>query len=94
MICTLGDRAPVFEGAGHFFADNATIIGSVRLELVVGAHALVTEGKEFPDGSLIIGAPAKAVRQLADEEIAGIGASADHYFKNAARYNSDLVPRS
>ena len=31
MIYTLGDRAPEFEGAGHFVADNATIIGSVRL---------------------------------------------------------------
>jgi carbonic anhydrase/acetyltransferase-like protein (isoleucine patch superfamily) len=32
MIYTLGDRTPVFEGAGHFVADNATIIGSVRLK--------------------------------------------------------------
>ena len=31
MIYTLGDRAPVFEGTGHFVADNATLIGSVRL---------------------------------------------------------------
>ena len=32
MIYTLGDRAPEFEGDGHFVADNATIIGSVRLQ--------------------------------------------------------------
>ena len=31
MIYTLGDRVPEFEGAGHFVADNASIIGSVRL---------------------------------------------------------------
>ena len=31
MIYALGDRAPEFEGAGHFVADNASIIGSVRL---------------------------------------------------------------
>ncbi len=37
MIYTLGDRAPVFEGSGHFIADNATVIGSVRL----GAEASV-----------------------------------------------------
>ena len=37
MIYTLGERAPVFEGAGHFVADNATVIGSVRL----GDHASV-----------------------------------------------------
>ena len=32
MIYTLGDRAPEFEGAGHFVADSASIIGSVRLK--------------------------------------------------------------
>lgn len=173
MIYTLGDRAPEFEGEGHYVADNATIIGSVRLrdrasvwfncvlrgdndwlivgersniqdgsvlhtdegiELVigdgvtvghkamlhgctigdnsligigstilngarigknsvVGAHALVTENKTFPDGSLILGAPAKAVRELSDEEIAQVRWSADVYVKNAERFNSDLLAR-
>jgi len=59
---------------------------------VVGAHALVTENKSFPEGSLIIGAPAKVARQLSDEEIAAVRWSADHYVKNAARYLCELTP--
>jgi len=172
VIYTLGDRAPEFEGAGHFVADSASIIGSVRLkdrasiwfncvlrgdndwlvvgersniqdgsvlhtdpgiELVVGdgvtvghkvmlhgceigndsligigstvlngakigknclvgAHALVTENKVFPDGSLILGAPASVVRELTDDELALIRRSADIYADNAGRFNKSLNP--
>lgn len=172
MIYTLGDRRPVFEGSGHFVADNATVIGNVRLgnqasvwfdcvlrgdndwlivgersniqdgsilhtddgiELVigknvtighkvmlhgctigdnsligigstvlnkakigdnciVGANSLVTEGKAFPDGSLILGSPARVARTLSAEEIAYITWSADIYVKNAARFNEQLKP--
>ncbi|MDJ0708739.1 MAG: gamma carbonic anhydrase family protein [Woeseiaceae bacterium] len=172
MICALGEHAPEFEGGGHFIADNATIIGSVRLKdrasvwynavlrgdndwltigacsnvqdgavlhtdpgielvvgngvtighkvmlhgctigdnsligigttvlnnatignnCIVGAHALVTENKTFPDGSLILGSPAKVVRSLSDEEITQIGWSADVYVKNAARFKTELEP--
>jgi len=167
----LGDRAPVLEGGGHFVADNATIIGSVRLKdqssiwfncvlrgdndwlevgersnvqdgcilhtdpgiplvvgngvtvghrvmlhgcqvgdnsligigstllngsvigrnCIVGAHSLVTEGKEFPDGSLILGSPARVARELSDEEIAHISWSADVYVQNAERFNEQLA---
>lgn len=167
----LGDRAPVLEGGGHFVADNATIIGSVRLKnqssiwfncvlrgdndwlevgersnvqdgcilhtdpgiplvigngvtvghrvmlhgcqvgdnsligigstllngsvigrnCIVGAHSLVTEGKEFPDGSLILGSPARVARELSAEEIAHIGWSADVYVENAERFNEQLA---
>lgn len=163
----LGDRAPILEGSGHFIADNATIIGSVRLKdrcsvwfnavlrgdndwleigersniqdgcilhtdpgiplligsgvtvghrvmlhgcrigdnsligigstllngatvgrnCVVGAHSLLTENKEFPDGSLILGSPARVARQLSDEEITHIRWSANVYVKNADRFN-------
>lgn len=170
MIHALGDRTPVFAGGGHFVADTATIIGTVRLgdrasvwyncvlrgdndwitigersniqdgsvlhtdpglELVVGngvtighkvmlhgctigddsligigstvlngakigrntivgAHALVTENKQFPDGVMLLGAPAKVARELTEQEIAMIRYSADHYVENAARYLEDL----
>ncbi len=173
MIFALGERKPVFEGNGHFVADNATVVGSVRLgdqssvwfncvlrgdndwlivgprsniqdgavlhtdpglELVVGAgvtvghkamlhgctigdntlvgigstilngatigtncivgaHSLVTENKTYPDGKLIIGRPARPVRDLSDEEIAHIGNSAEIYVANAARFSSDLFAR-
>jgi carbonic anhydrase/acetyltransferase-like protein (isoleucine patch superfamily) len=53
---------------------------------------LVTEGKSFPDGSLILGSPAKVVRPLTAEEIAGISEAAQHYVANAARFESELRP--
>ena len=166
----LGDRRPVLEGEHHFIADNATVIGSVRLKdsssvwfncvlrgdndwieigersniqdgcvlhtdpglklcignnvtvghkamlhgcsigdnsligigstvlnrarigsnCIVGAHALVTENKDFPDGSLILGVPARVARTLTDEEIAGISEAADIYVANARRFRNEL----
>ena len=52
--------------------------------------ALVTEGKEFTDGSMIIGSPAKVVRMLTPEQIAGLERSALHYVHNARRYKAGL----
>ncbi|MBK5206657.1 MAG: gamma carbonic anhydrase family protein, partial [Polaromonas sp.] len=54
------------------------------------AGSLVTEGKEFPDGSMILGSPAKAVKQLSAEQIAGLKMSAQHYTDNARRYKFGL----
>lgn len=57
---------------------------------LVGAGALVTEGKEFPDGSMILGSPAKAVRQLTPEQIEGLRRSAQTYVANARRFRAGL----
>ena len=57
---------------------------------LVGAGALVTEGKEFPDGSLIIGSPAKAVKNLNPEQIAEMDRISSHYVDNAKRYRNGL----
>jgi carbonic anhydrase/acetyltransferase-like protein (isoleucine patch superfamily) len=57
---------------------------------LVGAGSLVTEGKEFPDGHLIVGSPAKAVRELTPEQIQGLRRSAQSYIANAQRYQSGL----
>jgi carbonic anhydrase/acetyltransferase-like protein (isoleucine patch superfamily) len=56
----------------------------------VGAGALVTEGKEFPDGSMILGSPAKVVKTLSSEQMAGIEDIAGRYVKNAQRYVKTL----
>lgn len=170
MIYALGERRPVFEGSGHFIAENATIIGSVRIgsassvwfncvlrgdndwieigersniqdgavlhtdpglklvvgndvtighkamlhgctigdeslvgigstvmngahigaHCIVGAHALVTENKAFPEGSLILGAPARVVRALSEEELTVVRYSADAYVNNSERFNAEL----
>lgn len=172
MIFELGDRRPLLEGSGHFIAENATIVGNVRLahevsvwfncvlrgdndwieigersnvqdgsvlhtdpgfkltigrnvtvghkamlhgctvgdssligigstvlngatigsNCIVGAHALITENKTFPDGSLILGSPARVVRELTAEEKAHVRASADAYVDNARRFSEQLKP--
>jgi carbonic anhydrase/acetyltransferase-like protein (isoleucine patch superfamily) len=82
--CTIGDNSLI--GIGSTILNGATIGNNC----LVGAHALVTEGKSFPDGSLILGAPAKVVRELSEDEIAGMKQSASHYVDNAARFASSL----
>ena len=85
--CTVGDNSLI--GIGSTVLNGAKIGNTC----IVGAHALVTENKEFPDGSLILGAPARVVRELDAKEIAMIGQSADIYVENAARFSSDLFAR-
>ena len=58
---------------------------------LVGAGALVTEGKEFPDYSLIVGSPAKATRTLDEAAVAALRLSAAHYVENWRRYAAGLV---
>ena len=82
--CTVGD--------GSLIGIQAVVLNGAKIgrHCLVGAGALVTEGKEFPDGSLIIGSPAKVVRQLTLEQIAGLQRSAEHYVANAQRFRAGL----
>ena len=82
--CTVGDESLIGIGA--------VVLNGARIgrNCVVGAGALVTEGKEFPDGSLIVGAPAKVVRELTEAQVAGLKASAAHYVNNGRRYRAGL----
>jgi carbonic anhydrase/acetyltransferase-like protein (isoleucine patch superfamily) len=82
--CTVGDDCLIGMGARIL---NGAVLES---ECIVGAAALITEGKRFESGSLIIGAPARAVRQLTDEERQALRLSAAHYAEKAARYAEQL----
>jgi 7-keto-8-aminopelargonate synthetase-like enzyme len=73
--CLIGMSATILDGA---------VIGE---ESIVGAGSLVTKNKKFPPRSLIMGSPAKVVRQLTDEEVAGIYANA----KNYVDYKNDYI---
>ena len=83
--CTIGDNSLV--------GIQAVVLNHARIgrNCLVGAGALVTEGKQFEDGWLILGAPAKAVRPLTAEELAGLAKSAANYQAHAARYNRELT---
>ena len=82
--CTIGDESLIGIGAVVL---NGAVIGK---NCLVGAGALVTEGKEFPDGSMIMGTPAKVVRQLTPEQIEGLRLSAQHYIDNARMFRATL----
>jgi carbonic anhydrase/acetyltransferase-like protein (isoleucine patch superfamily) len=57
---------------------------------LIGAGALITENKVIPDRSLVLGSPGRVVRQVSDNEVFMLEASAAHYVQNARRYRADL----
>ena len=71
---------------------NAVVLNNARIgkNCLVGASALVTEGKEIPDGSLVLGSPGRVVRSLTEEEIKGISRIADHYVQKSTLYRNSL----
>ncbi len=79
-------------GSHTLIGIGSTIMNRARIgaHCIVGAHTLVTEGKSFPDGVLILGSPARVVRALEDDEMALLARSADVYVANAARYTKSL----
>lgn len=82
--CTVGNDCLI--GMGARILNGAVI----EPECLVGAGALITEGKHFESGSLIVGAPARVVRKLNEDEKAALRASAAHYSEKAAKYARDL----
>ena len=80
--CSVGDRCLVGMGAVIL---NQAVIGD---DSIVGACALVTQGKVFPPRSMILGSPAKVVRPLSDEEVAGLREHAEGYVALARRVSA------
>ena len=70
---------------------NATILNGAHISKnsIVGAGAVVSEGKDFPENSLILGVPAKAVKNVSDEQIKMIQNNADNYVKLSKKYGKD-----
>jgi carbonic anhydrase/acetyltransferase-like protein (isoleucine patch superfamily) len=84
--CDVGDRSLI--GIGAVVLSRAKI----GKNSIVGAHSLVPEGKQYPDGVLILGSPARVARELTEAEIAFLKVSADHYVQNWKRFARDLKP--
>jgi carbonic anhydrase/acetyltransferase-like protein (isoleucine patch superfamily) len=80
-------------GDGALIGIRAVVLNGAQIgrNCIVGAGAVVTEGKSFPDGTLILGAPAKVVKEVSPEQIAGMKAGAAHYLENARRFRAQLL---
>ena len=81
---------------GTLIGINAVILNHAVIgrNCLIGANALITEGKEIPDGSMVVGSPGRIVRSLSDEEITGLKEFSDHYVAKSALYRDSLVARS
>ena len=82
--CTIGD--------GALIGIQAVVLNGAKIgkNCLVGAGSVVTEGKEFPDNSLILGSPAKVVRELSPEQASRMRLAALHYVDNAQRHRLQL----
>lgn len=93
--CTVGHKAMLHGctiGEGSLIGMGATVLNGAVIGrgCLIGAGALVTEGKVIPDFSLVMGAPARVVRQLDEAAVAKLLRSAEHYRANARRYRAGL----
>ena len=94
--CTIGHHAILHGctiGENSLIGMGATLLNGARIgrNCLVGANALVTEGKSFPDNSLIVGSPAKVLRELDESAAARLAESAVRYAANWRRYAKGLV---
>lgn len=78
--CQIGDRCII--GMNSVILDNA----QVGEDSIVGAHSLLPMGKVFPAGSLILGSPARVVRELSSAELSQIKDSALRYRQKGQQY--------
>lgn len=94
---TIGHRVIVHSaiiGDNSLVGMGAILLNRARIgaDCLVGAGALVTEDKAFEDGKLILGAPARAMRELSAEQVGGLRKSAQIYVANGRRYAKGLMP--
>jgi carbonic anhydrase/acetyltransferase-like protein (isoleucine patch superfamily) len=97
--CTIGHMA-MLHGCtvkrGSLVGIGATILNGCVIgeESLIGAHAFLPEGKEIPPRSLVVGTPGRVVRQLSDDEVAGIQEKVRDYRANWKRFAAGLLPQA
>ena len=84
--CTIGDNSLI--------GINAVVLNGAKIgsNCLIGANALITENKEIPDNSLVMGAPAKVVKELTPEQQTVLVQSAEHYVQRFKRFKRELQP--
>ena len=68
-------------------SSNTAVIGQ---HCIIGANALIPEGKVIPDRSLVVGSPGRVIRELSEAEIEHLKWNASHYVDNAKLYGKEL----
>jgi carbonic anhydrase/acetyltransferase-like protein (isoleucine patch superfamily) len=79
-------------GDGSLIGMGSTLLNRSKIgrNCIVGANSLIPEGKEFNDNSLIVGSPARVVRQLNEQQIAMLKISTEVYVQNYKRFRDNL----
>ena len=93
--CTVGHRVILHSttiGDSSLIGMGSTLLNRSRIgsNCLVGANTLVTEGKEFSDGSMILGSPAREARKLGEMELALLKMSSAGYVHNHQRFRQTL----
>ena len=93
---TIGHQATVHGctvGNGSLIGINATVLNGAVIgeHCLIGANALVTEGMVIPDGSLVVGAPAKILKPLNETQTESQDRSTIEYMEKAIKYRSSIV---
>jgi len=84
--CTIGDNSLI--------GINTVVLNGAKIgkNCLIGANSLITENKEIPDGSLVMGSPAKIIKQLTTEQQAGLLESAAGYVERFKLFKRELAP--
>ncbi len=82
--CTIGNNSLI--------GINAVILNHAKIgkNCIIGANCLITQGKEIPDNSMVLGSPGKIIREVTEEEIKELKHSAEHYIQNYKRFKKEL----
>ncbi len=82
--CTIGDNSLI--------GINAVILNNAKIgkDCIIGANCLITQGKEIPDNSMVLGSPGKIIRKVTPEEVEELKHSAEHYIHNFKRFKKEL----
>ncbi|MDP3459294.1 MAG: DapH/DapD/GlmU-related protein, partial [Hyphomonas sp.] len=83
--CEIGDDTLIGMGS--------TILNRVKIgkNCIIGANTLISEGKEIPDNSLVMGAPGKVVKEISPQQVQLIRMSALHYVENWQKHVAKVI---
>ncbi len=93
--CTIGHMVMLHGctiGRGTLIGIGSIILNGTRIgeECVIGANTLLSEGKDIPPRSMVMGSPGKVVRQLTDDEVMRFSGAAGRYVENWKRFAAGL----